>query len=55
MVFVAASFPFEPKLAGFIRIQIVFDFESHVAGEPLGVFAYQEVMVGFLHDLFRHQ
>src|SRR5207245_4156128 len=34
MVFVAAAFPFEPKLAGFNRIQIVFDLESHVACEP---------------------
>ena len=49
------AFPVQPQLPRLLRIEVVLNFESHVAREMLCAMADQQMVIGVLHDRFRHQ
>ena len=52
---VDASLPLEPQRPRLLGVEIVFDLESHAAGEVLRALADQQVVVGRVHHGPRHQ
>src|SRR5207249_5001026 len=49
------SLPFEPELTRMVGVQVVLDLETHVSGEVLGTFSYQQMMIGLVHHRPRRQ